>query len=171
MPNTATVYHWARVTGGRHGSTWSWYAGWWCFAAWELAAASLVSFMALQVLGMYGVTHPDFVVQGWHITVAYLACNWALCLFVLFGDKWLSMVESCGLLFTTSGWIISIIICAVMPSVNGNGYANSSDVWTGWQNLTGWSSNGFVFCLGMLNAAFAVCAPDIPAHLAEEIPR
>lgn len=58
-----------------------------------------------------------------------------------------------------------------MPHVNNQPYASNSFVWKDWQNDTGWSSNGFVFCLGMLNAAFAVCAPDIPSHLAEEIPK
>ncbi|KAJ8612999.1 hypothetical protein MRB53_037207 [Persea americana] len=58
-----------------------------------------------------------------------------------------------------------------MPSVNGNGHASNSFVWTEWTNGTGWKSQGFVFVMGMLNGAFAVGAPDICSHLAEEIPR
>jgi len=168
MPTTATVFHWARVTGGPR---FSWLAGWWSFAAWQLGVASLLSFMSLQMLGIYGVLHPNFEARDWQLFAAYVACNWTMCLIVLFGDKWLAKVESFGLLLTTSGWLISILICAIMPSVSGRGYASSEAVWTGWQNLTGWSSNGFVFCLGMLNAAVACCAPDIPSHLAEEIPK
>lgn len=32
-------------------------------------------------------------------------------------------------------------------------------------------SNGFVFCLGMLNGAFAVSTPDVVSHMAEEVPK
>ena len=171
MPSTATVYQWAKVTGGRYGRITSWYAGWWSFAAWQLGVASLVSFMSLQTVGMYAVLHPDYEPRNWHTFCAYLACNWTMCLLVLYCDRWLPYIESCGILLTLGGWLISIVICAIMPYNNGHSYASSTEVWTHWQNSTGWASDGFVFCLAMLNAAFAVCAPDIPCHLAEEIPK
>jgi choline transport protein len=57
-----------------------------------------------------------------------------------------------------------------MPHSKG-GYATTEFVWREWQNDTGYSSNGLVFCLGMLNGAFAVGTPDVITHLAEEIPQ
>ena len=131
----------------------------------------MMSFMSLQVLGIYSLFHPGYQAANWHHFVAFLCCNWTIGLLVLFGDRWLSRVESFGLLATVGGCFVSIMICAIMPHVNGKKYATSTEVWTSWRNLSGWSSDGFVFCLGMLNAAFAVCAPDIPSHLAEEIPK
>ncbi|KAL8965189.1 MAG: hypothetical protein Q9183_003982 [Haloplaca sp. 2 TL-2023] len=58
-----------------------------------------------------------------------------------------------------------------MPSVSGGGHASNNFVWKDWVNSTGYTSNGFVFLLGMLNGAFAVGTPDITTHLAEEIPK
>jgi amino acid transporter len=58
-----------------------------------------------------------------------------------------------------------------MPSRNGFGYAPSELVWKTWTNSIGYSSNGFVFCAGMLNGAYAVGTPDCVTHLAEEIPQ
>lgn len=171
MPSTATVFQWSRVTGGRYGRITSWYAGWWSFAAWQLGVASLVSFLSLQTIGIYGVLHPEYHPQNWHVFCAYIACNWTMCLFVLYGDRWIPWVETCGILFTLGGWFVTIVVCVSMRATKGEPYATNAEVWTDWSNRTGWTSNGFVFCLAMLNAAFAVCAPDIPSHLAEEIPK
>lgn len=127
--------------------------------------------MALQLVSIWGTLHPEFVVHEWHIFCAYLASTWTTCVIVLFFNKILPFIESTGTFFIVAGWLISIIVCICMPYVNGRPYATTTAVWTDWQNTTGYSSNGFVFLLGMLNAAFAVCAPDIPSHLAEEIPK
>ncbi|THC89127.1 hypothetical protein EYZ11_011421 [Aspergillus tanneri] len=76
-----------------------------------------------------------------------------------------------GMFFILAGVLITIIVCAVMPHVNGTGYASGADVWGTWKNQTGYSSNGFVFAAGMLNGAYSVGTPDCSTHLAEEIPR
>ena len=170
-PNVIGVYHWASVTGGRYGRICGWYAGWWNFFAWTVGVASLVSFMSLQLVAIYGTLHPSLQVQQWHIFCSYIACNWTCCLIVLFGNKLLPLIESTGTFLILAGFLITVIVCAIMPRTSGQGYASSRSVWADWQNNTGWSSDGFVFCLGMLNAAFAVCAPDIPSHLAEEMPK
>jgi choline transport protein len=141
------------------------------FLAWVVGVAALVSFMALQTVAMYSVAHPHFAVQNWHVFVSYLACTWLCCLTVLFANKALPIIESWGGFFIIVGFTVSVITCAVMPHVNGAPYASHVSVWREWTNSTGWSSTPFVFGLGLMNAAFAVCAPDIPCHLAEEIPR
>jgi hypothetical protein len=97
--------------------------------------------------------------------------TWLCCLTVLFANKFLPRIESTGAFFIVGGFLVSVIVCAVMPYVNGRPYTTNAFVWRNWTNGTGWKNNGFVFCQGMLNAAFAVCAPDIPSHMAEEIPR
>ena len=58
-----------------------------------------------------------------------------------------------------------------MPSTNGYGYASNSFVWTDFENLTGWSSNGLVFVMGILNGAYAIGTPCAATHLAEEVRR
>ena len=172
MPSSGTVYHWASITAGpRYERICGFFAGWWNFLACVTGAASLTSFMALQVLAMYSTIHPDYTGQNWHVLVSFLLCTWLCSLVVLFGNRLLPFIESVGALISTGGFLISILACAIMPKIHGKAYASSALVWKVGTNETGWSCQTFVFCLGMLNAAFAVGAPGIPSHLAEEMPR
>ena len=81
------------------------------------------------------------------------------------------MLESLGGFLIIAGVLITIIVCAIMPYVNGTPRATNTFVWRDWENATGYTNNRFVFVLGMLNGAFAVGTADIVSHLAEEIPR
>lgn len=122
-------------------------------------------------MSMYAAFHADFVTQQWHVFVSFLVITWLSCGIVLFANRFLPFFESLGGFFTITGVFITIIACAVMPIVKGKGHASNDFVWRDWVNSTGYSSNGFVFLLGMLNGAYAVGTPDITTHLAEEIPR
>jgi choline transport protein len=120
---------------------------------------------------MYALFHPDFETQRWQVFVAYLICIWGCCFIVLFANRALPTIEAIGGFLVLAGLLITIIICAVLPHTKGKGYASPQSVWRDWQNGSGYSSDGFVFCLGMLNGAFAVGTPDVISHLAEEVPR
>ena len=172
MPSSGTVYHWASITAGpRYGRVCGYFAGWWNFLAWIMGAASLTSFMALQTLAMYSTVNSGYTGQNWHVLLSYLGCTWFCSLLVLFGNRLLPFIESVGAFVSTGGFLISILVCAIMPKIHGRQYASNAFVWRDVTNQTGWTSEAFVFCLGTLNAAFAVGAPDIPSHLAEEMPR
>lgn len=119
---------------------------------------------------MYATFHPDFVAQKWHVFISYTISTWISCATVLFANKLLPIIENLGLVFTVAGVFVTIVVCAVMPQVNGNPYASNASVWTEWANETGYASNRFVFLAGMLNGAYAVGTPDCTTHLAEEIP-
>ncbi|KAL9130170.1 MAG: hypothetical protein Q9217_001564, partial [Psora testacea] len=167
MPSSGGVYHWASITGGRHGRIVGWFAGYWNFLAWVFGAAATAQILALQTVSMYAVFHPDFVTKRWHVFVAYLLANILCCSVVLFANKLLPLLETLGGFLIIAGLFITIVICAAMPNV----HATDAFVWREWVNSTGYRSNGFVFMLGMLNGAFAVGTPDVVSHLAEEIPR
>ena len=120
---------------------------------------------------MYAVYHPDFVALPWHVFVSYIIATWCCCCVVLFANKALPAINQAGLFFILGGVVITIIVCAVMPSRTGSGYANNSFVWSDWSADLGYSSNGLIFLMGMLNGAYSVGTPDCCSHLAEEIPR
>ncbi|KAL8838704.1 MAG: hypothetical protein Q9176_004944 [Flavoplaca citrina] len=170
MPTAAGVYHWATITGGKYGRMAGFFAGWWNFLGWLLALASVCQIVGAQTVSMYAAFHPEFVAQQWHVFVSFLAITWISYATVLLANRLLPMCESLGGFFTITGVFISIVVCAAMPTANGKPHASNSFVWKDWVNSTGYSSNGFVFLLGMLNGAFAVGTPDITTHLAEEIP-
>jgi len=104
---------------------------------------------------MYGLYHPSYIPQRWHIFIGYLIVTWISCSTVLFANKALPTINQVGLFFILASVFITIIVRAVMPHETGSGYASSSFVWADWSNKTGYSSNGFTFLAGMLNGAYA----------------
>lgn len=162
MPSAGGVYHWASITAGRYGKPVGWFAGWWNFLAWIFGAASSSGICANQVLAMYSAMHPGYVPARWNLFISYLIVTWICCGTCLFFNRAIPIIESIGAFLIVAGVIVTIIICAVMPHVNGTPYASNSFVWSEWANNTGYSSDGFAFLLGMLNGAFAVGKRTIP---------
>lgn len=89
----------------------------------------------------------------------------------MFAQRILPYISRLGSFFIVTDLIIVILVCAIMPSKNGAGYASNAFVWAEWKNMTGYSSDGFTFLAGMLNGAFAIGAIDCVTHIAEEIPQ
>ena len=136
---------------------------------------------------MYALFHPDYIFQRWHVFVCYVGLTWASCLFVMFGQRLLPIFNHIGLFFILAGVTITVLVCAAMPSTTDYGHASSRFVWHDWHNLTGYSSNVWVFVMGLLNGAFALAVPgefglsryhnmithiviiDCTSHVAEEI--
>lgn len=147
------------------------FAGWWNALAWIFGTTSLSSVLASLILAMYGLFHPDYVYQRWHTFVTFLICTWCCCGVVLFANKLLPTINKIGLFLILAGVAITILVCAIMPTATGSGHASSAFVWRDFLNQTGYTSDGFAFVAGMLNASFAVGTPDCVAHLAEEIPK
>ena len=117
------------------------------------------SILTNQVISMYGLFHADYVWKQWHVFIVYIIITWMCSLTIMFAHRALPSISNLGLFFSMSGVVITILVCAIMPWKSGRGYASSNFVWKDWNNQTGWSSNGFVFCAGMLNGAFAVGTP------------
>ena len=171
VPSNGGVYHWASITAGRYGRSCGFFAGWWNFFAWILGGASIAAIIGNLTVQMYATYHPDFVAQRWHVFVAYLIITWSCCCLVLFANSALPAVNNVGLFLILGGVFITIIVCAVMPSMSaGSGHASTAFVWSDWTADLGYP-NGFVFLVGMLNGAYAVGVPDCVSHISEEIPR
>ncbi|RJE24402.1 choline transport protein [Aspergillus sclerotialis] len=171
MPSASGVYHWASITAGKYGRVCGFFAGFWNTLAWILGAASMSSILGQQTVSMYALMHPGFVPQTWHSFVSFIICSWLCCFIVLFMNRLLPLIGNLGGFFILAGVFVTIIVCAVMPHVNGFKYSSDDDIWRTWTSQTGYSSQGFVFVAGMLNGAYSVGNSDCSTHLAEEIPR
>jgi choline transport protein len=121
-------------------------------------------FGANAILAIYSLYHPDYNPQRWHIFIAYLGVTWIACAIVLFGQRILPRIIGLCAGLCIAIWFMTVMVCAVMPFATGKGYASNKFVWREWENQTGWPSNGFVFCAGMLNGAFAIGTPDGATH-------
>lgn len=121
------------------------------------------------IISMWAVMHDDYVYERWHVFIVYLLATWSCCALVTFSNRSLPAVQLLAVFFILAGWFITMLVCAIMPSKTGSGYATTSFVWKDWVNQTGWP-DGFAFLTGMLNGAYAVGAIDVVTHCAEEIP-
>ena len=136
---------------------------WNCFA-WTFGCASASLFGANAIVGIYSLYHPTFTPDRWQIFIAYLGVTWMSCSIVLFGQRILSHIANFCAFLCIAIWFVTMMVCVIMPSTTGFGYASHSFIWTEWSNQTGYSSNGFVFLAGMLNGAFAIGTPDGCSH-------
>lgn len=131
----------------------------------------MASILANQTVSMYMLFHPDLEPQSWHVFVSYIICSWICCCIVLFANRALPAISNVGMFLIIGGVFVTILVCVIMPHVNGREYASNNFVWKDWENQTGYSNNSFVFVAGMLNGAYSVGNPDITSHVAEEIPK
>ncbi|KPI36202.1 Choline transport protein [Cyphellophora attinorum] len=170
IPSSAGVYQWASVTPGkRWGRPVGFFAGYWNWLAWTFGAASITSILANTIVQMYAANHPDYVGERWHVFVTYVIITWLAAPTVCLFNSAMPHLNKAGIFFILAGFLITIIVLAVLPGKTGGGYASNSFVWSDWTADIGYP-NGFVFLAGMLNGAFAVGTPDCTSHLAEEIP-
>lgn len=114
-------------------------------------------------MALYSLYHHDFVPSNYQFFLAYLGVTWSSCAIVLFGQRALTHIANTCAISCLVIWFISLMIVAIMPSTK-SGYASNHFVWGEWNNQTGYSSNGLVFCLGMLNGAFAIGSTDGCTH-------
>ncbi|KAJ5509868.1 amino acid/polyamine transporter I [Penicillium expansum] len=171
IPASGGVYHWATATAGpRYGRVCGWFAGWLNFLAWSFGISANCSIIGSMIIYAYALFHPGFEPQRWQVFLSYLIVCWGCCFTVMFANRALPFINRIGSFLILGGLLATILVCAIMPSRNGRGYASNAFVWKDWNNDTGYSSNTFVFLSGMLNGAFAVGTPDCVTHIAEEIP-
>lgn len=190
IPSSAGIYHWATLTPGSRGlgRVVGFFAGYWNALAYALGSASLAAIGGQAILQMWALTHEGFAVERWHVFVVYLLLTWANVAVLLFANRALPQMNNIFMALGYGGWLVSIVALAVLPTRRQGGvgagagvgvegevvkrqWASSSFVWSDWQNNTGYSSDGLVFVLGMLNGAFNIGTPDCSTHMAEEVPR
>ncbi|RYP27600.1 hypothetical protein DL767_007605 [Monosporascus sp. MG133] len=179
IPSSAGVYHWASVTPGRRaGRALGFFAGYWNALAYALGSASLAAVAGQAALQMWALAHEGYEMRRWHVFVAYLFVIWASAAVLAFANSWLPRINSVLMVVGYGGWLVSVVAVAVLSARNGSregegraGRASSAFVWREWRNGTGYTSDGLVFVLGMLNGAFNIGTPDCSTHMAEEVPR
>ncbi|RMZ88145.1 hypothetical protein DV736_g4627, partial [Chaetothyriales sp. CBS 134916] len=169
IPSSAGVYHWATVTAGSYGRLLGYLAGWWNFFAWVFATAVTLQIIAAIIITMGQLNSPSYEYQRWQVFVVFIFCAWLFAGVVTFFNKAIPRLEQIGGLLIVGGFLVSVIVSAVMPHVQARPYSTSHQVWSDFTNETGYSSSGFAFLLGMLNGAFSVGVPDLTSHIAEEM--
>ncbi|KAM0303998.1 hypothetical protein ACHAPM_003576 [Fusarium culmorum] len=143
--------------------------GWWCLSA------SQIAFMAEFVLSMKLMFDPEWtgLNKGWVMFLVYTGIN-ILFTFVNYvgcrSEKFLPYFNN----FVAVGFVgLFATFCLLLPILVGTKsdlhYQPAKFVFGSWINQTGWS-DGVVWFLGLVQAAYGLTAYDSVIHMVEEIP-
>nr|XP_036582496.1 uncharacterized protein CTRU02_07540 [Colletotrichum truncatum]KAF6791200.1 hypothetical protein CTRU02_07540 [Colletotrichum truncatum] len=120
--------------------------------------------MPVIVLSLASYLDPTYVPETWHIFLLYQGFNFAFTAYNIFLMKRTAWIHDIGFVLSLSGFVVITITCLARSEKK----QDSSFVWKGFINESGWSSNGIVFLTGLLNPNFIYSGLDGAIHLAEE---
>ncbi|KAI9693319.1 MAG: hypothetical protein M1822_005315 [Bathelium mastoideum] len=167
LPNAGGQYFWTNELAPKRFANFSSYlTGWFAWAGSIFSTASVALSTGSALVGCYQLGHPDFVIEPWHVFVAYQVANLFCFLFNTQG-RILPLVGHatfyCSLI---SFFITMVTIPAVAPT-----HQHAKFVFATFINNTGWSSNGIAFIVGLVNTNWCFSCLDGATHLAEEVHR
>ncbi|EXJ63122.1 hypothetical protein A1O7_03567 [Cladophialophora yegresii CBS 114405] len=166
IPSAGGQYHYvAELSPSSIARPLSWAAGWVTMFGWQSVAASAPFLAGTMIQGLIVLNDPSYIYQRWHGTLLY----WAVLVLSLavnvLGIRILPHVENASMvLHVVLFLVLLIVIVAVSPTKN-----SASFVFTDFENQTGWTSSGIVWCLGMLSSSYVLVGYDAAAHLSEEM--
>ncbi|SCU86362.1 LAFA_0E00276g1_1 [Lachancea sp. 'fantastica'] len=132
-------------------------------------SASVFSSLALSILGVHSLLHPDYELKHWHIFVVYQILNGV----ITFIDCWptiLPALSQFGLFLSLLTYLLTFIVCMVCRSnTSGNRWPESSKIFGEFQNTTGWSSSPMAFIVGLINPLWAFAGIDSATHMVDEV--
>jgi amino acid transporter len=120
--------------------------------------------VAQQFQGLIALNMPSYTVQGWHGTLFSIVVTVCSIIWNTILVKKLPLVEGVGLAVHIFGFIAFIVILWVMGP-----RSNPKDVWTKFEDPSGWGNTGFATLVGILGPVLALGGSDSACHLAEEV--
>ncbi|RDW64505.1 putative amino acid permease [Aspergillus mulundensis] len=103
--------------------------------------------------------------EAWHTYVIFLAVTLISHAIPAFGNKWLPWLESFAIFWTLAG-VVAIDICLLVVARNGR--HNAKWVFGHFEPQTGWP-DGWSFCIGLLQAAYATSSTGMIITMCEEV--
>ncbi|KAJ5343994.1 hypothetical protein MYU51_002023 [Penicillium brevicompactum] len=166
MPNAGGQYFWAfELAPRKYAHFASYLSGWFGYAGAIFACSSVVLGLGQAAVGMWQLGHPDFVVEAWHVVLAYQLINFFCFLFNCVG-KVLPLVAKCTLYISLTSFLVILV---TVPAC-ARPHASASYVFSHFVNSTGWKSDGMAFIVGLINPNWIFACLDSATHLAEEVP-
>ncbi|KAL4863912.1 hypothetical protein BDV12DRAFT_176919 [Aspergillus spectabilis] len=149
----------------------SWVCGW-AYVAGQIMITLAVNFGTTQFfiacLNVFqdseGVGITD-TWEAWHTYVIFLAVTIVCHAIPAFGNKWLPWIETFAIFWTIAG-VIAIDICLLVLARNGR--RSGKWVFGHFEPQTGWP-DGWSFCIGLLQAAYATSSTGMIITMCEEV--
>ncbi|KAL5342717.1 amino acid/polyamine transporter I [Aspergillus crustosus] len=103
--------------------------------------------------------------EAWHTYVIFLAITLVCHAIPAFGNKWLPWLETFAIFWTLAG-VVAIDICLLVLARNGR--RSGKWVFGHFEPQTGWP-DGWSFCIGLLQAAYATSSTGMIITMCEEV--
>ncbi|KAL2787790.1 amino acid/polyamine transporter I [Aspergillus keveii] len=149
----------------------SWVCGW-AYVAGQIMITLAVNFGTTQFfiacLNVFEDSNGVGITQSWeawHTYVIFLAVTLVCHAIPAFANKWLPLLESFAIFWTLAG-VIAIDICLLVIAKNGR--QNAKWVFGHFEPQTGWP-DGWSFCIGLLQAAYATSSTGMIITMCEEV--
>ena len=165
MPTAGAQYHWsAGLAPVRFAVTFSWVAGWLTVFA-RISLFASTSFVASQVIqGLIVLNVDGYSPIPWQGTLIYWAVIVLLTAINILGIKKFPHIETVAFIF-----FICLFFVFLVPLVYLTPQSSAKFVFTDYENSSGWDSDGLVWFIGLLNAAYTFVGIDGTSHMAEEV--
>ncbi|KAL8754704.1 MAG: hypothetical protein Q9199_004152 [Rusavskia elegans] len=166
-PNAGGQYFWtSELAPRRYANFASYLTGWFAWAGSIFASASLMLAVGSAGVGCWQLAHPDFVIQLWHVFLAYQVVN----IFVFFFNCYGRILPTLGKLAFWTSLLSFFIILVAVPS-KAPTHQEAKFVFANFVNNTGWKQSGIAFLVGLINVNWCFVGLDCATHLSEEIHR
>ncbi|EAW08762.1 putative choline transport protein Ctr [Aspergillus clavatus NRRL 1] len=165
MPNSGGQYFWAgELAPRRYASFAAYLTGWLAWSGAIFTCASVALSLATACVGMWQLSHPEFVIQPWHAVVAYEAINLFAFCFNCVGKVLPAVATTTLYVSLVSFAVILITVPTAVPT-----HAPARFVFGHFVNSTGWLSDELAFLVGLINPNWIFACLDSATHLAEEV--
>ncbi|WEW58032.1 hypothetical protein PRK78_003499 [Emydomyces testavorans] len=164
-PTAGGQYHWVSefAPPGAQKAL-SYFIGWLCVLGWQAGTAASCFLAGTEIQGLFVLNYGGYVYKHWHGTLLSIAVVLVCATFNTFLAKRLPLVEGIVLFLHIAGFVgILVPLWILAPRTP------SKQVWTVFENSSGWSSNGLACLVGILTPVVSLLGADAATHMSEEL--
>lgn len=159
--------YWASVFApSRYSRILSYWTGAFTVAAWFFWTMGCYLFASQLLLVMVEIGQAHFTEQPYQIYLCYVAAAAFSVLLNIYLFKGYSLIMRAMMVVVNVGSVIIFVVLLVRASPKRSAYT----VFIDFANATGWSSDGFVFFLGLLPGITGANGFDSSSHVTDELP-
>lgn len=134
--------------------------GWISTLGWQTGLASIAFIVGTVIQGLVVLNNADYVFERWHGTLLVIAIISFAVIFNTFLAHRLPMVEGIILVVHLLGFLAVLIPLWVLAP-----RGSAEDVFTTFENLGGWATQGTSVMIGMLSSVYALLGADSAVHM------
>jgi amino acid transporter len=139
---------------------------WWFLLGYCLLCLAVCVILAQLTLAMAQITHPDYVIQPFHVPLVMNAYAIYGLLFSFYGSKIIAKANNFSLIWNVSGFVLVSIFILVQSRGR---YNTPSEAFVTVVNESGWPNSFVPWVSGLSQAALSTTAYDAVAHWSSEM--